>query len=275
MNLSFNSKHKPYFVSVSPVRPESKSNADTAHLETYNKNDNKMSQELKELSESVETKRLELNKLYKDASDDNSFKTVSKLQKLSSIGLQSPPSSTPKETTSNNILKHVHFEFKNTNNTINNNLPQQFNSTFTVKINQPKSPLVSIGNRQDRSKSPKKSIKPIQPISSLHPTSKPTQIAAKTTKSPTTNLTLQQKRQLQLEAKNKLNKQLEILRVKVIKRKFAYIWLRKYCGSSILPSRAKYLFYFFVYLFFLKYKCQVNPERRNLNLITIWNPVAS
>jgi hypothetical protein len=182
------------------------------------------------------------------------------LQKLSSIGLQSPPSSTPKETTSNNILKHVHFEFKNTNNSINNNLPHQFNSTFTVKINQQKSPnkpLVSIGNRQDRSKSPKKSIKPIQPISSLHPTSKPTQIAAKTTKSPTTNLTLQQKRHLQLEAKNKLDKQLEILRAKVIKRKFAYIWLRKYCGNSILPSRAKYLNYFFVILFVFEFRARL------------------
>jgi hypothetical protein len=251
MNLSFNSKHKPNLVSTSPVRPESKANAAHSLLESSS---SKITQGLKELSESLETKRLELNQLYKDLSDNVPSKTITKLDNLSHILPQSPPSSTPKETTSNNILKYVQFEFKNTNTISNVNQPQKFNSTFTVKLNQEKSPnkpLVSIGNRQDRSKSPKKPIKSTQPVLSINPTSKPFQISTKT-KSQPTNLTLQQKRQLQLEAKNKLNKQLEILRVKVIKRKFAYIWLRKFFYSTRssqsinvkrnlpLPSQAKY-----------------------------------
>jgi len=245
MNLSFNSRHKPNLVSVSPVRPESKTIATPIVHEPSIKND-KITQDLKDLSESIETKRLELNKLYKDLSGNVSSKTITKFENFSNILPKSPPSSTPKETSSNNILKHVHFELKNTNNISNSNQPQKFNSTFTVKLNQEKSPnkpLVSIGNRQDRSdrsKSPKKSSKPIQPVSTIHPTSKPSQIATKTTKLATSNLTLQQKRQIQLEAKNKLSKQLEVIRVKVIKRKFAYIWLRSIFGAQ-LPSRAKYL----------------------------------
>ena len=55
------------------------------------------------------------------------------------------------------------------------------------------------------------------------------------------NLTLQQKRKIAEENKAKLEKALAVLRLKILTRKFGYIWLRRYFYSSakntLLPSQ--------------------------------------
>lgn len=81
-----------------------------------------------------------------------------------------------------------------------------------------------------------------------------TKIASKTSKSPTTNrpkvLSYQQRKALMLEAKEKLEKDLALIRQKIILRKFAHIWLRKHFYSTnslnqrrnlLLPSQLKYV----------------------------------
>ena len=72
--------------------------------------------------------------------------------------------------------------------------------------------------------------------------------ATKTTsKSPTINrtkvLSYQQRKALMLEAKEKLEKDLALLRQKIILRKFAHIWLRKhfYSKNSLLKQQGKNL----------------------------------
>lgn len=81
-----------------------------------------------------------------------------------------------------------------------------------------------------------------------------TKIASRTSKSPTTNrpkvLSYQQRKALMLEAKEKLEKDLALIRQKIILRKFAHIWLRKHFYSTnslnqrrnlLLPSQLKYV----------------------------------
>ena len=221
MNLSFNSKLKPNVASVSPTRPESTKSTALSSEQILTEN-------LKELSNSIEKKREELNKLYNDLTKADHPPTDE------TITIPTKPPQ--QQMTNTNILKQVHFEMKDLlSNGANNSQAQKMNSTFTVKLNATvgatSKPLASIGNRQDRSKSPKKPVKSPQ---ALYPSVKPVLIAAKSR-----NLTLQQKRQLQLEATQKLQSELAIIREKVIRRKFAYIWLRKNRRVQLLPSQAE------------------------------------
>ena len=247
--------------SVSPVRPATKQSPQTSTIEinkpAVNVNHQEMNdinEHLNKLNASLQAKRQLLNQLYENVSTENSKPENKNESKL------------------DNILKQVHFESIDFGD---NSKVKQFNSTFTVKINtnktsandttskQPSKPLSSIGNR-NRSKSPAAANKPSSKTSQLPSTtqtrinnspvtSKQVALANKTSKtSPVVrpNLTLQQKRQIQLEAKAKLAKDLEALKLKVLERKFGYLWLRKCCFSKlkyashdkkslILPSEAK------------------------------------
>ena len=241
--------------SVSPVRPSTKQSTQTSTIEinkpAVNVNHqeiNDINEHLNKLNASLQAKRQLLNQLYENVSTENSKPENKNESKLNT-----------------NILKQVHFESIDFGD---NSKVKQFNSTFTVKINetsskQPSKPLSSIGNR-NRSKSPAAANKPSSKTSPLPSTtqtrinnspvtSKQVALANKTSKtSPVArpNLTLQQKRQIQLAATAKLAKDLEALKFKVLERKFGYIWLRKFCFSKlkyaahdnkslILPSEAK------------------------------------
>jgi hypothetical protein len=244
--MSFLNKPQPDKSSVSPVRSISIMPNDT------NENNDEANSKLANLNASVESKRNLLNKLYDDMKS-----TADKLK-----------------TNNPNILKHVHFESIDDDN--DNDITERpiFNSTYTVNQINKSSPLASIGNKtrltitpksqQDKTKSTKSnniiSTTKVQITSTkVNKKSRNTSSSPIKTIKPKPPLTLQQKRQKLLEEKAKQKQDLEILKRKVILRKYAYIWLRRYLYSSkyryfqfsqstytgfkfLLPSQAMYKF---------------------------------
>ena len=215
--MSFLNKPQPDKSSLSPVRSVSIMPNDT------NENNDESNSKLVNLNASVESKRNMLNRLYDDMKT-----TADKLK-----------SNNP------NILKHVHFESIDDDN--DNKERPIFNSTYTVDQINKSSPLTSIGNKtkspiitknqQDKTKSPK-TINTIATKTQITSSKAGTKSTKTTSPSPTKTikpkppLTLQQKRQKLLEEKAKQKQDLDLIKRKVILRKYAYIWLRRHLYSS-------------------------------------------
>jgi hypothetical protein len=168
--------------------------------------------QIEELKSSIDLKRRELQ---------NEFKTASRAQDL-------------------NLIRHVHFddessidlENRNSESKPENNKSPPLFSTYTIRIDTKAAKL-----NQENKKSPLSTSK--IPLSNKINDSQ--RKIASTNKSPlkqTTNtikvaslrpvITYQQKKLIEQERKAQFDKNLEIVRRKIIARKFGYIWLRKF-----------------------------------------------
>ena len=180
--------------------------------------------DIQKLVATVEEKRQLLNKIY----DDSKSKDPSKLPVAQIIYTGKPMHSINKDL---NILKQVHFVSSDEEET------KPFNSTYKVTKTKESSPikqnkmLTKATNSKQIQKSPLKTKSANSVVSNTKLPLKQHQ-----------NLTLQQKRKIAEENKAKLERALAVLRLKILTRKFGYIWLRRYLYASsaknaLLPSQ--------------------------------------
>jgi hypothetical protein len=185
--------------------------------------------DLQKLVVSVEEKRLILQKMYNETHTEPVLRLDETKKQASEI------------------LKNVHFDSTDDEQNENKN---KLNSTYKLKSSKPsehtlkhKPPLSEKKNQASKPKTiskptlktPTTPTTPTKSLSNLEPKHNQVQIK------PRINLSMQQKRKLALECKIKLDKELEILRSKILARKFAHIWIRKYFYSKskclLLPSQ--------------------------------------
>jgi hypothetical protein len=161
---------------------------------------------LAKLTENIQIKRLNLNKLYDD------------------LNLKNPTNSTT------NLIKHVKFDETDDED------DKQLNNTNTNKISRP---LHSKENHNKPAKANQKS--PVKsPIKTPIKRQQTATMTAAVVVAPQINrLKINTKTTILKTNPNKI--QLEFLRRKIILRKFGYIWLRKHFYSQNKTQRIKYL----------------------------------
>jgi hypothetical protein len=209
---------------------------------------------VKQLTNSVDLKRQELNNIYDDINH-----------------LQAADENTNAKETGNNILKHVHFESIDTTQGetpthSRNPSPPKFSQTYTIHhLNAILKTSTVKKNQENKQMTPASKVKSSSNIkitkipqtttgSNKNVTTEKRPSALKIPLKQATNkinsirpvLTFQQKRQLEQEKKAKFEQDLLALRQKIIIRKFVYIWLRLFFYSKksaskplILPSQAE------------------------------------
>jgi len=202
-------------------------------------------EQIEKLRSSVEEKRQLLNKMYAENESANPVET-----NLTSA-LKPKQSMPATAVTTINILKHVHFESDD-----DEGVSQQIiNSTYTTRTDKPRQTAKENQIRSNNtSKSPDRrtqtALKALKSPLKVNTKVNNNNNNSKTSKISNISrpiLTVQQKRELELAKKAELRKALEILHVKVITRKYAYLWLRRFFysrtriqdskGMLLLPSQ--------------------------------------
>lgn len=179
------------------------------------------------LKSSVEEKRQLLNQIYTEITKDTACTT----QPLNALDTNLTSALKIKPGTS--ILKHVQFESSDeeeprykTINRVQTSRPTTDNHGKKAKENDSKTKATSSDRTQSAFLKPKES--------------KYQQHKANTKVTNRSNrpvvLTVQQKRELELAKKAEFVKAVELLHVKVITRKYAYIWLRRFFYSNTHKS---------------------------------------
>jgi hypothetical protein len=184
--------------------------------------------DIEKLIASVEEKRKLLNQIYEESKVPVNQNTITL------------------NTKQNILIKNVQFdseddyehEKKNTNNKSAATLQHsnmKMNATYDLKKKQ--STIKKPSSEVNKSPSSLKTSKKLTPSKSVATIAVAN--ASKIQIKP--KITLQQKRQILLENKAILDKQLVDLRVKILTRKFAYLWLRRHFYSKskiqLLPSQ--------------------------------------
>ncbi len=169
---------------------------------------------LAKLTENIQIKRLNLNKLYDD------------------LNLKNPTNS------ATNLIKHVKFDETDDED------DKQLNNTNTNKISRP------LHSKENHNKPAKANQKSPAKANQKSPVKSPIKTPIK--RQQTTTMTAAvvvapQINRLKINTKTTILKtnpnkiQLEFLRRKIILRKFGYIWLRKHFYSQNKTQRIKYL----------------------------------
>lgn len=209
---------------------------------------NQTNENIANLTNSVESKRQLLNQVYYDMKATHKIDSNDQDRKIYSF----KPTEATWINKNENILKHVHFESMDTSNNESLNQTRKI-STFTIEMIGKETKLQTNSKYSSKLKSPvskahvnKPSIKidqiPSGKIEKQKKTSHQGQVINFSKISTRQVLTLQQKRQLMLDNKAKLEKAIEEMRKKILLRKFGYIWLRIHFYPKIKLKSTKLLF---------------------------------
>ncbi len=181
-------------------------------------------EKIEKLRSSVEEKRQMLNKIYSENSSDN------QLEKTMTSAVRPKQSMLAPTSVTTNILKHVHFESDDEEE----DRQRIKNSTYTIRSETFKKTTKENQIQNKNSNSPDKKTQ-----LALKNLKSPLKVNTKVSNNNNKNisktaivskpfLTVQQKRELELAQKAEFRKAVEILHIKVLTRKYAYLWLRRF-----------------------------------------------